>query len=62
MFNQKIQWKSADLSGMFHTMWVAFWSTSKTLIMGIPSWILVVVAIIFIGMFIWQFLKDLKVV
>ncbi len=62
MFNEKIQWKSADFSGMFNTMWTAFWATTKTLITGIPIWVLVVVGLIFLGMFVWQFLKDLKVI
>lgn len=62
MFNEKIQWHSADFSGMFNTMASAFLATTKSIISGIPVWVLVIVGLMFLGMGIWQFLKDLKVV
>lgn len=62
MFNEKIQWQSADFSGMFNTMAKAFLATTKSIISGIPLWVLVIVGLMFLGMGIWQFLKDLKVV
>lgn len=62
MFNEKIQWQSADFSGMFNTMEKAFLATTKSIISGIPLWVLVIVGLMFLGMGIWQFLKDLKVV
>lgn len=62
MFNEKIQWHSADFSGMFTTMANAFWATTKSIISGIPVWVLVIVGLMFLGMGVWQFLKDLKVV
>jgi hypothetical protein len=62
MFNEQIKWHSADFSGMFTTMWSAFWATTKTIISGIPVWVLVIVGLMFLGMGVWQFLKDLKVV
>jgi len=62
MFNKGIVWHSANFGGMWHTMATAMWATTKTILSGIPLPLLIVVGLIFLGMFIWQFLKDLKVV
>ena len=62
MFTDKIQWKTQNLNGMYENMAGTFWATTKSLIQGIPIGVLVVIGLIFVGMFIWQFLKDLKVV
>jgi hypothetical protein len=62
MFSKNIQWHSANFGDMWGTMSKAFLATTKTLISGIPLPLLILVGLIFLGMFIWQFLKDLKVV
>ena len=61
MFTDKIHWQGVDMGKMWATMIPAFLSTCKSLISGIPLPFIIVIGLIFLGMGIWQFLKDLKV-